>query len=295
MDSVRNGSAKIFLLFFLFLNLVSVAPVYGASWFSGIGNDGYLNDVTGLYNILRKTPGWDDISDNHFIGTDLSGPKITDSISTLASRMLPGDSLFWYYSGHGSFVSDVDNDESIPGATSLNTWDETIGHRNDMHPLTDDALAAAFQTISDKNIHIISVLDACYAGGFVGGAGDVNSVPDIVFMGSSAENQESYSYSDEPYSIFTQGLMTGLEVFNASSDPGKILTAFALFDAANSSTLARNLDQNPVFHGNPEMIISAVHTVPVPGSGCLLFFPLAVLWGLKKRMYPGYGLLPSAV
>lgn len=295
MDSVRNGSAKVFLLFFLFLNLVSAAPVYSASWFSGIGNDGYLNDVTGLYNILRKTPGWDDISDNHFIGTDLSGSKITDSISSLASRMLPGDRLFWYYSGHGSYVSDADNDESAPGATALNTWDETIGLRNDMHPLTDDGLAAAFQPISDKDIHIISVLDTCYAGGFVGGAGDVNSVPHIVFMGSSAENQESYSYSGEPYSIFTQGLMTGLEVFNASSEPGKILTALAWFDAANSSTLARNLDQNPVFHGNPETIISAVHAVPVPGSAYLLLFPLAVLWGVKKRMYPGKGFLACAL
>lgn len=287
MHCVANGSSKNYLLFLLFVNLASAVPVYSASWFSGIGNDGYLNDVTGLYNILRKTPGWDDISDNHFLGSDLSGPKITDSIFTLGSRMQPGDRLFWYYSGHGSFVSDADNDESAPGATALNTWDETIGQQNDMHPFTDDDLAAAFQPISEKKIHIISVLDTCYAGGFVGGAGDVNSIPHIVFMGSSAEDQESYSYSDEPYSIFTQGLISGLESFNAASDPGELLTALAWFEAANSSTLARGLDQNPVFHGNPETIIIAVRAVPVPGSGGLLLFCLAVIWAVKKRMCPG--------
>ena len=168
-------------------SVMTAQPVPAVSWFSGVGNDGYFNDVTGLYSILQDMPGWADITDNYLLDKDLSGIEIKDRLlSTAETRLQTGDRLFWFYSGHGSFDDDRDNDESAPGSTAIDRYDETIGLRDAIKPLTDDDAASAFSVAVQKGVTVITVFDTCYAGGFIGGLRDLNSIPGIPFMGSSA-------------------------------------------------------------------------------------------------------------
>ena len=121
--------------------LVSM-PAYSATWFAGTGNDGYINDVNGMFTALSNSPGLQEITINNFISENQSGSDIQNNINNLNSIVQQGDLILWYYSGHGSFTDDVNLDETAPGSTALDDYDETIGLLN-YDQITDDNLAFA--------------------------------------------------------------------------------------------------------------------------------------------------------
>lgn len=96
-------------------------------------------------------------------------------------------------------------------------------------------------------------------------------------MGYSAENEDSYSYSNELYLVFTRGLISGLENLKADMDADGILTASEWFEFASLDTLERDLNQHPVFLGNGDLVITDIHGVPIPGSGTVLLSAFLIL------------------
>ena len=249
------------------------------TWFAGIGNDGYLTDVNGLLGALSSTPGLQNISVNSFVYSNQSGTAIQDRINDLSSIVGRGDLIFWYYSGHGFYQSDDDFDEINQ---AIDSYDETIGLKGYSDQITDDDLADALNSLSLKGATIVVILDTCYAGGFIGGFNDLNSVSNLTFLGSSSELEESYANSDDPYSIFTTGLIYGLRDFSADLSLDGIITAREWYDYAYKYTTGEMPLQHPVFWGDETLVIASLFTVPTTGSCGLVASGLILLAYLKR-------------
>jgi hypothetical protein len=249
--------------------------------FAGVGNDGYLSDVQGLYNAMIRIPALSSLSDK-YIRSNLTGADIRSSIETLADDLVSGDTLIWFYSGHGRLVPDgSEGDETAMNAFSSDPHDEAIGLLHEHQGLIDDELSRTFISISSLGVHIIAIFDMCYAGGMIGGRDDLNSVQDLTLLASSMELEQSYSYRDSPYSLFTQGLIDGLNAFMADSNGDDILTTKEWFDYAYNYTVNNVLNQHPLFWGDD---VDLVSKAPVPlGSSCLFLMSGLIILKLWQR------------
>ena len=236
----------------------------GATVFLGVGNDGFFSDVSGLWNTLQEQPGWEDSQGR--LCSDQTGVEILEGLSWLRQAG-PGDVAVWYYSGHGgSFRYDQDLDE--PTASTGNRYDETIGLLNDSRPATDDQIMAALAEI-DQSVPIVAILDTCHAGGFVGGDDDLSALGNVVAMLSSQENQNSYG--GEQYSLFTAGLIAGLEAgLPADLDRDGILYSDEWFNYA-AARIAPDCSQQPMYWAGSELARVAI-VVPEPATVGLLVF-----------------------
>ncbi len=265
-------------------------PVFASIWFAGIGNDGYTKDVDAIYAALSSLSNLEELESNAFTLADQSGTGITAALMDWASLLSPGDTLFFVYSGHGGYISDSDSapDETGTASFASDAWDETIGLWDDSDQLTDDDLAQIFKAQAFEGVTTIVIMDACYSGGFIGGTSDLNSVSNLTFLGSSRETQESYGWNDA-LSIFTQGLINGLDNLDADADGDGILLAGEWFDFAYAWTTGEVSGQDPVFWGDEALVIATAYPVPLPGSFWLLALPgLILLKAHWVKNYPNY-------
>jgi hypothetical protein len=257
--------------------------VFAATIFAGVGNDGYFTDLQGVYGAMSHLPGLHGLPD-HYLHENLDGPAIAVAINNLAPVVGAGDTLIWFYSGHGGWKYDgADHDESAVGSFAADSFDETIGLRYGANPLTDDGLSGAFSALAASGATIVTIFDACYAGGFIGGVNDLNRVPGLTFLGSSTELEDSYSYDDEPFGIFTQGLISGLEDGAADANNDGLLMSGEWFDFAANYTEGRVDNQHPVFWGDDDLLISNFSPVPLPSAFLLFGSGLAGLFAIRKK------------
>jgi len=280
---------KFSLLFLLLFNmaLLSVVQTEAATFFAGVGNDGYISDVKGLHGAIARLPGLNDLSDQ-YLHENLDGPALATSIAALAPIIQPGDTLIWFYSGHGGWQHDgVEHDEIASGSFALDHYDETIGLRYGDNSLSDDGLAQAFSGLVASGGKIITIMDVCYAGGFIGGVDDLNSIPGLIFFGSSTELEDSYSYDEDQYSIFTQGLISGLSERVADSNDDGLLMAGEWFDFAYDYTVGNVSGQHPVLKGG-DALIADITPVPVPGALWLLGSGLVACGLMRRRKQDGF-------
>ncbi|MBU4264283.1 MAG: hypothetical protein KKC76_20725 [Proteobacteria bacterium] len=125
-------------VFLLLLTFALPSKAQAAVIFSGVGNDGYFSDVQGVFDTLSTLPGLSTLSDQYLYG-NLSGSAISASVTSLSPLLNQGDTLIWYYSGHGGWKYDgADHDESATGSFATDSYDEVIGLRYDTDTLTDD-------------------------------------------------------------------------------------------------------------------------------------------------------------
>ena len=268
------ASTVIFLLLF---SVTASPPAHSSLIFSGVGNDGYLHDIQGLYSAFALASSAS--SPPQYIYENLNGTGIASSINNLRQVLTPQDTLVWVYSGHsGIKVDGTDGDESAPGSFAHDRYDETVGMRHGHDQLSDDDLAESFLNIKPGVNQIIVVMDVCYAGGFIGGNLDLNRVTGITFLGSSREYEQSFSYSDQPYSIFTQGLIDGLMGLEADANQDGIVMASEWFDFAAAYTVNSIRGQHPVFYGEDVII---AREVPLPDASWLLFSGVVLLTLIK--------------
>ncbi len=263
------------LLLILFCLGIFGLPVdtHAAVFFAGVGNDGFYQDVVGLQGSLDATGQLA----GSFLYEDLSGSGIADSLLSLQEVVGAGDTLFWYYSGHGNWLADGDDwDETAAGSFAVDNLDETVGMQGSSDQLTDDQLASIFQSFASAGTQVVSIMDVCYAGGFIGGLDDLNSVANLVFLGSSGELEDSYRHSGSIHSIFTQGLIDAL-----AADDNGLLIAGMWFDAAYDYTVSQTSRQHPVFWGDSGFVVSPV-PVPIPGSMWLLLSGLLGICSIQR-------------
>lgn len=120
--------------------------------------NGCIDDVMRIKTCL-ETKGFD--NNNINIMTDLTDIKptrnnILNSIKNFINSGLDGELLFIYYSGHGSYIYDVNNDE-------IDRKDESI-ISSDLQHITDDELKNIFKQFMKPNVSIIGLFDSCHSG-----------------------------------------------------------------------------------------------------------------------------------
>jgi len=187
----------------LVVSLTLASSASADVWFLGVGNDGFFSDVTGVHNAYTHSPNPDEIPIHSRLLSNRGGSTIVSDINWLRINARPGDRAVFYYSGHGETTYDYNGDER--SYWPRNTSDETIGLSYNM--ATDDQIASALGRI-DQAVPVVAIFDVCYAGGMVGGARDLNALPNAFVMMSSREDQ--VSYGGWGYSRFTQQLVNAL-------------------------------------------------------------------------------------
>ena len=272
----------IFIVIFLFTN-----PGQSKTIFYGVGNDGYFADVTGLETALSLSIGADVFSS--YTHSNLAGSEIYNSTISLQPFLAQEDTLVWYYSGHGDFLPDDDaGDETQPGSQALDSYDEAIGLLGSSDRLTDDNLARALNGLAETTGNILAIVDMCYAGGMVGGTSDLNTVSNLTFFGSSTEQELSYSFANDPYSLFTSSLINGLTDWSADSNLDGILMASEWFQYSYTDTVGSLGSQNPIFYGD-DMIIASQTPAPVPIPGTVFLLSpglfLLLLWKNARKKH----------
>lgn len=123
---------------------------------------GCINDVTSINNILVNHCEY--APQNIRILTEESSVQPTRKnmeahIQWLVSNTLPGDTLFFYYSGHGSSIKDASSDESDEKDEVLIPLDyKTAG------VITDDWLFSNMVSKVPSNVSLWAFTDCCHSG-----------------------------------------------------------------------------------------------------------------------------------
>jgi hypothetical protein len=117
---------------------------------------GCINDVNSIKERISKK-GFQQINTL----TDLTTSKptrenIIKEFTALLSTAQPGDLLFFLYSGHGSYILDVNGDEHT-------LYDQLI-IPCDFNAILDDELKQIIQTNLKQNVTLFAMFDSCFSG-----------------------------------------------------------------------------------------------------------------------------------
>jgi hypothetical protein len=208
---------------------------------------------------LQEQQGWENAQ--HRLRSNRTGTEIQSDISWLQLAG-PADVAIWYYSGHGD-SSAYDEDYDEPG---WDLYDEVIGMQNISNWATDDEIADALSHINPF-VPIVAIMDTCHAGGFVDGTHDLNRLPNLVALLSCEANQNSYSITGDPFSLFTGSLIAGLGPgLPADRDRDGVLWSDEWFGYAvqQMPTLPPGYEQDPVYFATSGL--NRVMIVPEPAT-----------------------------
>lgn len=123
---------------------------------------GCINDVNNIRSILINNCGYNP-NDIRLL-TDEAQTKptrrnIEDNIKWLVTNCLPGDTLFFYYSGHGAFIKDNNGDETDGSDEVMIPIDYTTSG-----VITDDWLFANMVSKVPLNANLWAFMDCCHSG-----------------------------------------------------------------------------------------------------------------------------------
>ena len=160
---------------------------------------------------------------------------VLEGLSALADGVGPGDTVIFYFSGHGSQAPDMNGDKAVGYDEILlpadaRGWSGAIGAVE--NAIVDDELQPFFQTILDTGAKLVAILDACCAAtGFravTGGGGVERFVPPSV-LGLPEEQPQG---SEEATGHIAPPL-TGDFAFLYSSQPDERSFEYPLGDKSN--------------------------------------------------------------
>ena len=140
---------------------------------------GCINDTTRMKQLL-SSHGFNDFK----ILTDLTSVKptkanILNEFKNLIVNAKSGDILFFYYSGHGSYTYDRNNDET-------DGRDEMLVS-SDLQAILDDELKTILQNHLSREITIIGMFDSCHSG----------TILDLKYNYLDSDNYDKYSENNK--------------------------------------------------------------------------------------------------
>ncbi|RMD87196.1 MAG: caspase family protein [Calditrichaeota bacterium] len=121
---------------------------------------GCLNDVFDIYNLLTNTFDFNPKEIRVLSNERATQKNILHRLKKMVEEASDGDTLVFYYSGHGSRVLDRDGDERL-----RDNMDEVlvVHDHNWDDPLTDDKLARILDNLpEDVNMYVL--FDCCHSG-----------------------------------------------------------------------------------------------------------------------------------
>src|SRR6266850_866258 len=85
---------------------------------------GSVNDITQVKALLIKDLAFDESRIQTLLDSQATKANILAALAGLAGRTKAGDSILWYYSGHGFMMLDEDGDEALEDPTDM--YDEVL-------------------------------------------------------------------------------------------------------------------------------------------------------------------------
>jgi hypothetical protein len=156
------------------------AVIVGVSYYEHAGYwSGPMKDARDLAKFLKKDNRW---NDNNIKVLEEHGENkkqhIINALDWLNLNADDGDLVFFFYSGHGGYVTDENGDEKdgkdeviCPFDTD---WDDITGECIGNY-ISDDELASKFNEISNNNIKgLCAIFDCCFSGGLIENCAFVN-------------------------------------------------------------------------------------------------------------------------
>ncbi len=172
--TTREPLAQLMLAAFLLLGVLATgasaknrALLIGVGTYANLSADLFLkgpqNDVQLIKHLLQAKMGYqpDDIK----ILSDKGATKqaIEDAFrSWLIEGTSEGDKVYFYFSGHGIQVRDLDGDESDQTDEALAPYDLKIGEDDFLNAITDDEIAKLLNDLKGRAVTV--VVDACHSG-----------------------------------------------------------------------------------------------------------------------------------
>ncbi len=114
------------------------------------------DDAIDFYNKLIEW-GWDSSRIHLLLNSDATKTNIISQVEWLVSNVQPDDLVIFFFSGHGTYITDPQGEEADGRDEAL------VSH--DLDLITDDELEILLSGIKVQSI--IVILDSCYSGGFI--------------------------------------------------------------------------------------------------------------------------------
>ena len=137
------------------------ALLVGINDYGGIGDlRGCINDVTNIRNILKTFFGFTNEAIRVLTDARATKENILTRLEKMITQSEPGDFLVFHFSGHGSQIRDLENDELKDHMDELicpwdMNWDDGF--------ITDDMLANLLTKLPE-GVHMEVILDCCHSG-----------------------------------------------------------------------------------------------------------------------------------
>jgi Caspase domain len=151
------------------------AVIIGISdYYNGSGSDlpSPALDAKRLDAVLKvRSHGWDPNKIRLLVNSDAKRQNILDSLDWLAEKANAGDTIFFFFSGHGIRVVDKNGDEKdgLDEVICPYDYDTDFVNFTFVNPvnfITDDELSEKFDNISAKNVKgMFIVINSCLSGG----------------------------------------------------------------------------------------------------------------------------------
>jgi hypothetical protein len=117
---------------------------------------GCINDVNNINNLLKQN-GFNKITTlTDYTNIKPTKNNILSQFTTLLTNANKGDTIFFFYSGHGSNTRDTNGDE-------VNNVDELLCPV-DYNMIVDDELKNIIQTKLKSGVTLIALFDSCFSG-----------------------------------------------------------------------------------------------------------------------------------
>ena len=262
INSYQPGSRL--LIFCFLLSALGVVPAYAEYYFYGVANNEFLDGNDTLWNALCNFPNWDPanaVLRDNWLGYDLDRndgrDTIYDDIIWYGDNLQDGDVLVFSYSGHGgnNLLEDIpenpgndegsawpyEDDPLCRDPAHFSYWPPyttlTPPHKNEEYfgysfegwgiydIMTDDRLGDALDGF-DASVEIVVISDACFSGGWVGGADDMDNSAAATNSGlyamlAAPEHGNALGIAGEG-EVYYQGLLN--EALCSSLDPYNDMT-----------------------------------------------------------------------
>lgn len=186
---------------------------------------GCINDVNNLKTFLQKEKQWSYFT----ILTDNSSLKptrqnIINELTRLLQTSIPGDVLFFSYSGHGTFTTDLNRDE-------LDGQDEIIVPI-DSKLIIDDELNKIIRDNMKSDVKLFCLFDSCFSG----------TVLDLKYNYSSEEMSVNPNVSETKGNIL---MISGCLDSQTSADAGFVTEqGIVKFSGAMTTSFLNEVSQN---------------------------------------------------
>lgn len=234
-----------------------VALLFGINDYRGTENDlnGCVNDLSLAGNALK------DFQIRRFINTQVTRQRVKDELEYAIVNSVPGDTILFAYSGHGSYVKDCNADEPDGVDETLYLYDGN---------LVDDETCEILKGVP-VGVNVIMILDSCFSGTSTRGwdiksrfmppkkklptytrvKKAINATDNVIIFSACAENETSAD-------AYINGTWNGAFSFYLWNCLRRDMTYQKWYDEVCLYLPNKNFSQHPQIEGTKEMLDKVV-------------------------------------